>query len=1073
LIRFRGAGGVSVNGATRTPITGSYTPIGAKTVTVQPGHSFAVGEWVALEHIPNQAWIDLISMTAYWQPSNYDYRAERRVVAVSGDAITLDAPVMDAIDATYATANLVKISADARIENVGIENLRLTSLYTSNTDEDHGWSAVIFDHVKNGWARNVEAYYFGYSAVNINSDSNLWITVDSCKMIDPKSKVEGGRRYSFPINGQRCLVMNCISRNGGRHDYVSGSNTVGPSVFFNNIAEKVASNHDSGPHHRWTVGHLYDNVVTDQNLNVQNRLASGTGHGWAGSQIMLWNCTSNKTILQNPAGPHINWAIGHTGQITNVGQWITTTLGFVESQGNRIAAIPSLFLAQLSERLGGGPLVTEVPVFTPVPGAYSSAQSVTISSPTIGARVNYTTDGSEPSDTHGTPFTGPITVSSSSTIKAVAYSDILPSSPVVTGQYMLVSGGVTVSEEQGLYNLRLAEMQPSLFVVQLDISPSATESLIGFGLGNQSSADGLAVAVRFNSAGFIDAINGSGYSAASAIPYTQGGSYRLRFVINAPTRTYSAYVTPAGSPERTIGVNYAFRSSQAGVGVLDTVSMQASGGSIYAGPLSIVLRPAAAAAATPAGGTYSSVQTVTLSSRTANALIRYTMDGSIPTPTSGTLYTGPITINRNTTLKTIAYGAGSAPSSVTTANYTIILPAAAPTFTPPGGFYRAAQAVALGSSTPGSSIRYTTDGSVPTPSTGILYTSPINVSGNTTLKAVTFAAGFSPSPVSTSTYVISDLPQDFVNLPLPAAQSDVFKLEFDATPSGPDSILGLSLGNQSDVEGMAAAVNFGLAGVIEARNGDSFTAASSIAYTAGTKYRFRFVVDLTTRTYSAYVTPEGGSTQLIGKHYAFGTAQAAITSLDTLGIATTHGPVQIGPLDVIATTEPAVWTSAGPTTFTGANSESGPVTAGSAPSLTVAFFATPAQLGNMGPVDKLPATGTAGWTTKLRANGQLWFRIGSEASGSRTDVTASNVYTAGNRVHIACTFTGGTAVIYVNGVAVTTRTGITHTVNNTTTALRLGIPSVAATSNVYIGTLERVKIYGTALNAAQIGLLAD
>jgi hypothetical protein len=64
-------------------------------------------------------------------------------------------------------------------------------------------------------------------------------------------------------------------------------------------------------------------------------------------------------------------------------------------------------------------------------------------------------------------------------------------------------------------------------------------------------------------------------------------------------------------------------------------------------------------------------------------------------------------------------------------------------------------------------------------------------------------------------------------------------------------------------------------------------------------------------------------------------------------------------------------------------------------------------------------------------------------------------------------------VIYVNGVAVTTRTGITHTVNNTTTALRLGIPSVAATSNVYIGTLERVKIYGTALNAAQIGLLAD
>jgi hypothetical protein len=127
----------------------------------------------------------------------------------------------------------------------------------------------------------------------------------------------------------------------------------------------------------------------------------------------------------------------------------------------------------------------------------------------------------------------------------------------------------------------------------------------------------------------------------------------------------------------------------------------------------------------------------------------------------------------------------------------------------------------------------------------------------------------------------------------------------------------------------------------------------------------------------------------------------------------------------------------------------------------------------MGPVDKLPASGTNGWSIKLRSNGQLWFRIGSETSGSRTDVVASNVYTAGNRVHIACTYAGGTAVIYVNGVAVQTRTGIAQGVANTTTLLRLGIPSVAATSNVYTGTLERVKIYPTALSASQIGLLAD
>jgi hypothetical protein len=337
---------------------------------------------------------------------------------------------------------------------------------------------------------------------------------------------------------------------------------------------------------------------------------------------------------------------------------------------------------------------------------------------------------------------------------------------------------------------------------------------------------------------------------------------------------------------------------------LDTVSVLSEGGSVFVGPVTLSLRPTAAAAASPAGGTYTSVQTVTLSSRTAGAFIRYTTDGSTPTPTTGTPYAGPITINRNTTLKAIAYAAGSTPSSVTTANYTIILPAVAPVFTPSGGSYRSAQNVAISSSTPGSSIRYTTDESVPTAATGIPYTGPINVSGTTVLKAVAFAPGYSASAVSTAAYVISDLPQSFVNLPLPGAQSDVFKLEFDATPSGSDSIVGLSLGAQTDSDGLAAALSFNPAGLIQARNGDNFAAAAPVAYVPGTKYRVRFVVDLTTRTYSAYVTPEGGVAQLIGKYFAFGGAQALIAALDNLGVATTSGPDEIGPLSLTATTEP-------------------------------------------------------------------------------------------------------------------------------------------------------------------------
>ena len=66
---------------------------------------------------------------------------------------------------------------------------------------------------------------------------------------------------------------------------------------------------------------------------------------------------------------------------------------------------------------------TEVasPIFSPLPGKYNSAQSVTLSTTTPGATIRYTTDGSMPSDTVGTVFSGPISVSSSMTIWAVAY----------------------------------------------------------------------------------------------------------------------------------------------------------------------------------------------------------------------------------------------------------------------------------------------------------------------------------------------------------------------------------------------------------------------------------------------------------------------------------------------------------------------------------------------------------------------------------------------------------------------------------------------------------------------------
>jgi formylglycine-generating enzyme required for sulfatase activity len=75
----------------------------------------------------------------------------------------------------------------------------------------------------------------------------------------------------------------------------------------------------------------------------------------------------------------------------------------------------------------------------------------------------------------------------------------------------------------------------------------------------------------------------------------------------------------------------------------------------------------------PAGGTYESPQTVTISSTTLGVTIVYTTDGSDPISNSMT-YTVPILISSTTTLKAKAFRTGFADSQTASATYTINVP---------------------------------------------------------------------------------------------------------------------------------------------------------------------------------------------------------------------------------------------------------------------------------------------------------------------------------------------------------------------------------------------------------------
>jgi hypothetical protein len=229
---------------------------------------------------------------------------------------------------------------------------------------------------------------------------------------------------------------------------------------------------------------------------------------------------------------------------------------------------------------------------------------------------------------------------------------------------------------------------------------------------------------------------------------TYDGTNLTMTITDASTAATFTQTWPVNIPS-TVGANTAFAGFTGATGgytanqnILSwTMSSTGGGGGTVATPTF-----------SPAAGTYSSAQTVSISDATSGANIYYTTNGSTPT-TASTPYTGPITVSVTETLKAIAAETGFTTSNVATASYTIQSQAATPTFSPAAGSYSSAQTVSISDATSGANIYYTTNGSTPT-TASTPYTGPITVSATETLKAIAAATGFANSNVATATYTI-------------------------------------------------------------------------------------------------------------------------------------------------------------------------------------------------------------------------------------------------------------------------------------------------------------------------------
>ena len=362
LIEIAGSGGPAENEKDRRAITDGYVPVGARSFTVADAKGLKVGDAVFVRRIGNAAWISAIGMdkikgrpgnensTKQWEPFSLAF--DRVITAIDGQKVTVDAPITCAIEQKWGGGTIARYADKGRIEHCGVERLRAVSEFDKSvtadlagrkyaSDEKHAEYLLRFDNIKNAWARNVTTVHFAHGPANIDREAK-WVTVQDAKSLEPVSVITGGRRYPYNFTGQLSLFIRCYSSKA-RHAFVVQSRVCGPNAFVDCTAEEDYAT--SEPHHRWSVGGLYDNVKAE--MAFQDRQWMGSGHGWSGANYVAWNCEGSLVCQRPPTAQ--NWAIGFVGK--KAAGAFERDDGYWESHGQHVKP-RSLYLKQLEDRLG-------------------------------------------------------------------------------------------------------------------------------------------------------------------------------------------------------------------------------------------------------------------------------------------------------------------------------------------------------------------------------------------------------------------------------------------------------------------------------------------------------------------------------------------------------------------------------------------------------------------------------------------------------------------------------------------------------------------------------------------------
>jgi hypothetical protein len=330
-------------------VTSNYVPVNERTFEISSVSGLKVGDRLKIVRPCTNKWIQSVGCDVFgggisslgWKEGDMDVSWDRTVTAITGNEVTIDAPLTVAIDSEFGGAIVTKYVWNGRISESGVENLTMTSDYNKKypKDEDHCWTGVSVENAENCWVRQIDFNNFAGNAVFLQPTSSK-ITVEDCISLNPVSEIAGFRRIIFYTMGQQNLFQRCYSENG-INDFAAGYCAPGPNAFVQ--CESKGSLGFSGAIDAWSCGLLFDIVNIDgQNLTFKNLGQSKNGAGWGTSNSLFWQCSASEIECYSPSKDAQNRAYGCWAQFSGDGQW---------ANSNNHVQPRSIYYAQLAARL--------------------------------------------------------------------------------------------------------------------------------------------------------------------------------------------------------------------------------------------------------------------------------------------------------------------------------------------------------------------------------------------------------------------------------------------------------------------------------------------------------------------------------------------------------------------------------------------------------------------------------------------------------------------------------------------------------------------------------------------------